>query len=176
MIGVTACSLRAASANRGLARKAIELLGDSAVAIEIDDLPLFNEDHELAAAEPSQPQARAWREAVRTVDCLLICTPEYDSYPPAMTVNALNWLSREPDPSVRGRHVAVCGAAAGFRGSRRAQAHVREILDRMGARLVEEHFQVQIGGRFDELTGDLIDEETTERFSRFLEAVATAAA
>lgn len=167
-IGVVACSLRKASANRGLARHAAEQLGDLATLIDIDSLPLFSEDHEVAGAEPEQPAGAAWRAAVREVDCLLICTPEYDSYPPAMTLNALNWLSREPEPPLKGKLVAVCGAAAGFRGSRRSQAHVREVLDRMGAKTVEAHFQVQIGDRFDPSSGDLTDPATIERFGAFL--------
>lgn len=173
-IGVVACSLREASANRGLARKAVAQLGDNGHLINIDSLPLFSQDHEIADAEPTQPEGAAWRAAVREVDCLLICTPEYDSYPPAMTLNALNWLSREPDPPLKGKLVAVCGAAAGFRGARRSQAHVREVLDRMGARTVEAHFQLQIGDNFDPSNGDLVDPATIERFGAFLNEVKAA--
>jgi chromate reductase len=173
-IGVVACSLRTASANRGLARDAVAQLGGHGSLFDIDALPLFSEDHEVADAEPSQPQGAAWRAEVRNVDCLLICTPEYDSYPPAMTLNALNWLSRAPEPPLKDKLVAVCGAAAGFRGARRSQAHVREILDRMGARTVEVHFQVQIGDRFDPVTGDLTDPTTIDDFGSFLAAVKSA--
>ena len=170
-IGVVACSLRNASANRGLARNAVIQLGDSARLIDIDSLPLFSEDHELPGAEPAQAEGAGWRAAVRSVDCLLICTPEYDSYPPAMTLNALNWLSREPSPPLKGKPVAVCGAAAGFRGSRRSQAHVREVLDRMGAQTIEAHFQIQIANHFDPSTGDLTSQAAIEEFGRFLSAV-----
>lgn len=173
-IGVVACSLRKASANRGLARNAVAQLGGAAVLIDIDNLPLFSEDHEASGAEPTHSEGAAWRAEVREIDCLVICTPEYDSYPPAMTLNALNWLSREPEPPLKGKLVAVCGAAAGFRGSRRSQAHVREVLDRMGAKTVEAHFQVQIGDRFDPTTGDLTDEATADDFKRFLTAVQAA--
>ena len=173
-IGVVACSLRKASANRGLARNAATQLGDLAQVIDIDSLPLFSEDHEADGAEPKHAEGAAWRAAVRDVDCLLICTPEYDSYPPAMTLNALNWLSRQPDPPLKEKLVAVCGAAAGFRGARRAQAHVREVLDRMGAKTVEAHFQVQIGDRFDAATGDLVDQTTIEKFGAFLGEVEAA--
>jgi len=173
-IGVVACSLRKASANRGLARNAVAQLGEDATILTIDQLPLFSEDHEVAGSEPTQTEGSAWRAAVRNVECLLICTPEYDSYPPAMTLNALNWLSRAPEPPLKDKLVAVCGAAAGFRGARRSQAHVREILDRMGARTVEVHFQVQIGDRFDPVTGDLTDQTTIDEFGSFLEAVKSA--
>jgi len=174
-IGIIACSLRSASANRGLARHAAAQLGDQAELINIDSLPLFSEDHELEGAEPTQADAAAYRAAVRDLGCLLICTPEYDSYPPAMTLNALNWLSREPERPLKGKWVAVCGAAAGPRGARRAQGHVREVLDRMGARTVEEHFQTQIGDRFDPQSGDLVDRETIARFGQFLDAVSVVA-
>jgi chromate reductase len=173
-IGVVACSLRKASANRGLARNAAAQLGEGATLLNIDSLPLFSEDHEVADSEPTQAEGAAWRAAVRNVDCLLICTPEYDSYPPAMTLNALNWLSRAPEPPLKDKLVAVCGAAAGFRGARRSQAHVREVLDRMGARTVEAHFQLQIGDRFNSATGDLTDPEAIQDFGRFLTSVKSA--
>jgi chromate reductase len=173
-IGVVACSLRKASANRGLARNAVAQLGGHGSLFDIDALPLFSEDHEVVDAEPAPQQAAAWRAEVRSVDCLLICTPEYDSYPPAMTLNALNWLSRAPDPPLKDKLVAVCGAAAGFRGARRSQAHVREILDRMGARTVEAHFQIQIGDRFDSSTGDLTNPDAIRDFGNFLASVKSA--
>ena len=174
-IAVVPCSLRRASANRGLARVAVDILTTDgrfeADLVLIDDLPLFSQDHEVEGAEPSLGAGRAFRAAVRASDALLICTPEYDAYPPAMTVNALNWLSRVPDPPLKDKPVAVAGAAAGFRGSRRSQSHVRQILDTMGARTIERHFYIQIRDRFDKETGDLTDTEQLERFGAFLAAV-----
>lgn len=172
LIGVVPLSLRRASANRGLARSAVDHLGQQAELILIDDLPLFSQDHEVEGAEPSLDSGRTWRQAVREVDSLLLCTPEYDAYPPAMTINALNWLSREPDPPLKGKPVAIAGAAAGFRGSRRSQAHVRLILDTMGARTVEQHFYVQIGDRFDS-DGNLVDPDVKAEFDAFLDSVAS---
>lgn len=169
-LAVIPCSLRAASANRGLARAAVELAPADARLLLIDGLPLFSQDHEVDGDEPALEAGRSFREAIRSVDAVLICTPEYDGYPPAMTLNALNWLSREPDPPLSGKPVAVAGAAGGFRGSRRSQAHVRQVLETMGARTIEQHFYVQIGERFDQ-AGELVDRSTVERFREFLKAV-----
>jgi len=168
-LAVVPCSLRAASANRGLARAAAGLI-DSAELLLIDDLPLFSEDHETPGGEPAERAGSSFRAAVRAVDALLVCTPEYDGYPPAMTLNALNWLSREPDPPLKGKPVAIAGAAAGFRGSRRSQAHVRQILETIGARTVERHFYVQIADRFD-AAGNLVDTATQDEFASFLDSV-----
>lgn len=169
-IGVVPLSLRRASANRGLARAAGEHLGAAGELILIDDLPLFSQDHEIKGGEPTLAEGRRWREAVRGCDALLLCTPEYDAYPPAMTINALNWLSREPDPPLKGKPVAIAGAAAGFRGSRRSQAHLRLILDTVGARTIEQHFYLRIANRFDS-EGNLTDTEALGRFASFLDAV-----
>ncbi|MEI6447381.1 MAG: NADPH-dependent FMN reductase [Actinomycetes bacterium] len=169
-IGVVPLSLRRASANRGLARAAVAHLGPAGELILIDDLPLFSQDHEVADGEPALAEGRRWRESVRGCDALLFCTPEYDAYPPAMAINALNWLSREPEPPLKGKPVAIAGAAAGFRGSRRSQAHLRLILDTIGARTIEQHFYVQIADRFDS-EGNLTDPEALEQFGSFLDSV-----
>lgn len=174
-LGVIPCSLRAASANRGLARAAVRLAPADSNLLLIDDLPLFSEDHETDGGEPTLDAGRDLRAAIRDFDALLLCTPEYDGYPPAMTINALNWLSREPDPPLKGRPVAIAGAAAGFRGSRRSQAHVRQILETMGAKTIERHFYVQIEDRFD-ADGNLVDQATTDEFGRFLADVVSDAA
>ena len=171
---VVPCSLRAASANRGLARAAAEHLGERAELYLIDDLPLFSEDHEQDGAEPTEPHGRALREAVRAAGSMLICTPEYDAYPPAMAINLLNWLSREPDAPLKGKPVAIAGAAAGFRGARRGQAHLRMQLETIGTRLIEEHFYLQIADRFD-TAGDLVDADASRRFVEFLDAAFPAA-
>lgn len=169
-LAVIPCSLRRASANRGLARAAVAAAPDIAKLLLIDDLPLFSEDHELEGGEPTLEEAARLRASVRGADAVLLCTPEYDAYPPAMTINLLNWLSREPDPPLKGKQVAVAGAAAGFRGSRRSQAHVRQILETMGARTIERHFYVQIGDRFD-ANGNLVDPATLAEFGSFVKTV-----
>ena len=163
-------SLREASANRGLARAACEIAPDDFDLMLVDDLPIFSEDHEVKGEEPSVRSACEFREAVRSAPALLLCTPEYDAYPPGMLVNAFNWLSREPDPPLKGKKVAVAGAAAGFRGSRRSQAHVRQLLETIGARTIEHHYYLQIGDNFNS-TGDLDNEGARERFGEFLNAV-----
>lgn len=169
-IAVIPFSLRSASANRGLARAATELAAENFELLLADDLPLFSEDHEVPGAEPSIASARDFRHAIRSAPALLLCTPEYDAYPPGMLINAFNWLSREPDPPLKGKPVAVAGAAAGFRGSRRSQAHVRQLLETIGARPIEQHYYVQIGDRFNS-SGDLVDPDERARFNSFLVSV-----
>src|SRR5690606_21767376 len=71
----------------------------------------------------------AWREgpvaelarAVRASDGLLIATPEYNQSIPGVLKNALDWLSRHPQPGLlEGRRAALMGATVGPWGTRLA--------------------------------------------------------
>src|SRR5262245_62996299 len=89
-------SLRKASFNRALLRAAVEAAPAAQLRIEVCDLsevPLYNGDVEALGL----PEAvQKLREAVTRADGLLIATPEYNWGVPAVTKNALDWLSRPP--------------------------------------------------------------------------------
>ena len=67
-------------------------------------------------------------------DALLIATPEYNGSVPAVLKNAIDWASRRrPDSPLRNKPAAVMGASQSPGGTRRAQAHLRDVLHRTGA-------------------------------------------
>jgi chromate reductase len=69
----------------------------------------------------------------------LIATPEYNGSIPAVLKNALDWASRRPpDSPLRDKPAAVMGATPSRGGTRRAQAHLREVLDRIGVIVISE--------------------------------------
>jgi chromate reductase, NAD(P)H dehydrogenase (quinone) len=85
-------SLRKQSFNRSLLRAAANLVPQGAQldTFELEDIPLFNQDHER---EP--PHAvRAFKAAVRAADAILIVTPEYNYSVPGVLKNAIDWASR----------------------------------------------------------------------------------
>ncbi len=129
-------SLRRESYNRRLLAavgKQLEQRREDLVfeSIELKDLPLFNADLEAAGDPPAVVRLKA---AVGTADGLIIATPEYNHALPAVTKNAVDWLSRGPRPhALEGRPVAVMGASPGRFGTRRAQADLRQVLAVLGA-------------------------------------------
>src|SRR5207249_4322274 len=68
-------------------------------------------------------------EQVAAAQGLLIATPEYNHSVPGVLKNAIDWLSRPSAGAVlAGKPVAVVGASGGRRGTRLAQAAVRQAL------------------------------------------------
>jgi chromate reductase, NAD(P)H dehydrogenase (quinone) len=125
VVGV-AGSLRRGSFNRALLRAARDLCPPE-LRIEIHDLdgiPLFDEDTELAGVPYAVAQLR---EAVASADGFLVVTPEYNHGVPGVMKNAFDWLSRPPGESVLdGKPAAVMGATTGMTGTARAQSQLRQ--------------------------------------------------
>ena len=119
-------SLRSASFNRVLAKRAAAYLADRAEVTFLDytDVPFMNQDIEF----PAPDAVTRVRETVAAADGVWIFTPEYNYSFPAPVKNLLDWLSRPlaagdydtPRP-LAGKPVTVSGA-----GGRGATASVRK--------------------------------------------------
>ena len=114
-------SLRAASRNMGLLRRAALSLPDGVkltIAV-ISELPFYAEDREKPES------ALRLIEQARAADALVLACPEYNySMAPALK-NALDWISREPGELLAGKSAAILGAGGGM-GTSRAQYHLRQ--------------------------------------------------
>ncbi|MGH3814745.1 MAG: NADPH-dependent FMN reductase [Pseudonocardiaceae bacterium] len=130
-------SLRAASNNTKLLRAAAGLAGEGVRLHLWDDLrlvPPFSEDDEREPARPVQ----ALRLAIAGADALLIATPEYNGSIPGQLKNAVDWVSRPyGDAVLTGKPVAVVGASPSPSGAAGAQAELRKVLGRAGARVLD---------------------------------------
>ncbi len=124
LVGISG-SLRKASLNRALlvavgetffAGSTLELLG-------LLDLPIFNSD----LAEPAA--VTELKAQIAAADGVVFGVPEYNYSIPGGLKNALDWISRPPPLSpLRGKPIAMVGAASGMSGTIRAQTHLRNIL------------------------------------------------
>jgi NAD(P)H-dependent FMN reductase len=132
-------SLRAASINRQLAELAIESAPDG-VSLQLFDrlgqLPFYNEDIDNDdVAEP----VKALREAAGAADAALVVTPEYNGSIPGVLKNAIDWLSRPfGNGALKGKPVAVVGAAHGQYGGVWAHDETRKSFGIAGVRVVED--------------------------------------
>lgn len=129
-------SFRRGSSNQALIRAARELAPGG---VRIDDLdlrtlPFYDGDLEVAG-DPER--VVALKSAIAGADALLVATPEYNGSVPAVLKNAVDWASRRrPDSPLKGKPTAVMGASPSPGGMRRAQEHLREVLDRAGTDVV----------------------------------------
>lgn len=169
-------SLREQSYNRALIRAAEELApeGMRIEPIEIGDLPFYNADVE---AKGDPPAVARFKTAIGNADGILIATPEYNDGVPALLSNAIDWASRLPGRSpIAGKPVAIMGASPSQIGTARAQAHLRQILGHVDARVLPppELLVARAHERFDDrqrLTDDATRKVLTDvlkRFSRWI--------
>jgi chromate reductase len=153
-------SLRKDSYNRFALKAAQELVPEGAVLnlIELHDIPVFNQDNEMA------PPASVleFKRRILIADAILFSTPEYNYSLSGGLKNAIDWASRPYGESAWLRKpAALMGASVDNLGTARAQYHLRQILIGQDMPVVNQP-EVMIGSaaqRFDE-NGRLNDEPT----------------
>jgi chromate reductase, NAD(P)H dehydrogenase (quinone) len=121
-------SLRKASFNRMLANALISL-GPPPMkleVVEVGQLPLYNEDIEIATPPA---QWTVFRQRIKAADAILFVTPEYNRSVPAALKNALDVGSRPYGSSVWDRKPgAIVSASPGAIGAFGANHHLRQSL------------------------------------------------
>ena len=126
-IGVVIGSLRKDSINRKLAL-ALAALGPQDWAFEhlrIDDLPLYNQDHDASPAE----SVKRLKAEITQSQGIIFVTPEYNRSIPGVLKNALDHASRPYGKSAwAGKPAGVIGTSGGAAGTALAQQHLRNIL------------------------------------------------
>lgn len=164
-------SLRSGSYNRALLRAAVSLAPPEMVIVTVDiaRIPLYDGDLEARGI----PEAvRELKEAIRGADALLIATPEYNYSVPGVLKNAIDWVSRQPDPPLNGKPTAIMGASPGRAGTLRAQLHLRQtaVFTNM---LVLNKPEVLVSEAHEKFSaeGELTDERTRKAVSELLVAL-----
>lgn len=156
-------SLRRESVNLRLA-KAIQKLGEDKFnnhIAQIHDLPLFNQDLELAFPE----SAKRLKNDIESADAILFITPEYNRGYSAAMKNAIDWASRPYGKnSFAGKPAALCGASPGAIGTACAQYALRSTLIYLGVILMGQP-EVYLQFKDDVIAFDgKIKEQDTEKF------------
>lgn len=131
-LAVIVGSNRTGSINQKLARALIELIGDRADThmIKIDDLPIYNMDHE---GDRPDVVNRFTRE-VAACDAVLMVTPEHNRSITTVLKNAIDWGSKPADKNVwKGKAIAMTGTSPGAIGTAVAQQHLRQVMGILGA-------------------------------------------
>jgi chromate reductase len=126
-IAIVVGSNRKESINRRLAQ-GLTKLAPASLACEmmrIDDLPVFNQDHEQ---NPVEAVVRVKRQIAASAGVLFV-TPEHNRSIPAVLKNALDWGGRPyGQNSWAGKPAALIGASIGTIGTAIAQQHLRSVL------------------------------------------------
>jgi NAD(P)H-dependent FMN reductase len=130
-------STRTGSLNVRLASVAIEALTRLDVAVSLISLadyplPIYDGDFEARSGVPKH--AVSLKRMIGAHEGVLIVTPEYNSAPPPLLKNAIDWVTRVAEPHetqgevLRGRPFALASASDGRFGGVRCLAALRLIL------------------------------------------------
>ncbi len=164
-LGIIVGSNRRESINRKLAQALAQLGADGFEAgfVQIDDLPLYNQDLELPVPE----KVARFKAEIEAADAILVVTPEHSRSIPALLKNAIDWGARPwGKTSWPGKPAAVIGTSGGAISTAIAQQHLRGVLGNLG-------LQVMGGEAYIQFKPDLIDAQgavTDENVRKFLKA------
>lgn len=125
LLGISG-SLRAQSYNSGALRAIPSLLPEDMTfeMAELASVPYYNADVEQIGLPDA---VREFRSRVANADALIFAVPEYNFSLPGVLKNALEWLSRQPNPPASGKACAVFGASVSPLGTARGQFHFRHV-------------------------------------------------
>jgi chromate reductase len=161
-LGVLVGSNRRESINRKLANGIAKLAAGKfdVKFIQIDDLPIFNQDLE---AQPPAAVTR-FKNEVSKADALLFVTPEHNRSVSALMKNAIDWGSRPYGQSVWGGKAAfVTGTSPGNVGTALAQENLRLMLNFLGTITLPAEAYITFKPDLIDDAGEFSD-ETTEKF------------
>lgn len=126
-IAVVVGSLREDSFNRKLA-VALARMAPAEFTfkqLQIDDLPLYNQDDDAHQAE----SVKRLKAEINAAQGLLFITPEYNRSIPGVLKNAIDHASRPYGQNAwAGKPAGVLGVSVGVIGTALAQQHLRNIL------------------------------------------------
>jgi chromate reductase len=131
-IAVIVGSNRRESLNRKLAEALAGLIDARAETsfIQIDDLPMYNLDHESERPET----VNRFTNEMKGANAVLIVMPEYNRSLPAVLKSAIDWGSKPANDNVwKDKFVAITGTSPGAIGTAVGQQHLRQILGILGS-------------------------------------------
>jgi chromate reductase, NAD(P)H dehydrogenase (quinone) len=125
LLGISG-SLRAQSYNSGALSVVGSVLPEDMEfdVASLSDLPFYNADVEQRGFPAA---VESFRRSVAAADALIFAVPEYNFSVPGALKNALEWLSRPPNPPTNGKPCAMFGASVSPLGTARGQFHFRHI-------------------------------------------------
>jgi chromate reductase, NAD(P)H dehydrogenase (quinone) len=171
-IAVIVGSNRRDSINRKLAQALVKLGAGKfdASIVRIDDLPLYNQDHEGNLS----PEVVRFKDEITKADGVLIVTPEHNRSIPTVLKNAIDWGARPFGKSVwPGKPGFITGTSPGVIGTALVQANLRTVMLGLGMTLLggESYVQFKPNLVYDE--GNITDESTKTFLQGFVDRFAT---
>lgn len=170
-IAVVVGSNRRESINRKFAQALIKLGAGKfdPKIVRIDDLPLFNQDHEGNLP----PEAARFKDEIAKADGVLIVTAEHNRSVPTVLKNAIDWGARPFGKSVwPGKPGFITGTSPGAIGTALVQANLRTVMLGLGMTLLGGESYVQFKPNLFDDQGNISDENTQKFLQGFVDRFA----
>jgi len=167
-IAVIVGSNRRESINRKLANAFVDLGKGKAEFsfIQIDDLPMFNQDLENA---PPASVGR-FKAAIGAADGLLVITPEHNRSISALLKNAIDWGTRPYGQNVwAGKTAAITGTSRSAISTAVAQQHLRHVLGSLGALVMGSDVNVNFKPDLLDDAGHIANADTRKFLQSFID-------
>jgi chromate reductase len=170
-LGIIVGSNRRDSINRKLAQALAKLGGDpfEASFIQIDDLPMYNQDLE----QPVPAPVARYKAEVENSDAVLFVTPEHSRSIPAALKNAIDWGARPwGKTSWPGKPAAVIGTSSGVISTAIAQNHLRAVLGTQGVNVMGGEAYIQFKPELIDAANSIADETARAFLQAFVDKFA----
>lgn len=136
-VGIVVGSIREGSFSGRVAKALVSLLpeGYDATYLQIDHLPLYNQDHD----ENSPQEYIDFRKQVETQDAIIFVTPEHNRSVPAALKNALDAASRPyGENKWAGKPALIASQSPGAISGFGANHHLRQMLTFLDVPVVQQ--------------------------------------
>jgi chromate reductase len=171
-IAVIVGSNRRESINRKLAQALIKLGADKfdAKIVRIDDLPIYNQDHEGNLTS----EVKRFKDEIKAADGVLIVTPEHNRSMPTALKNAIDWGARPFGTSVwPGKPGFITGTSPGAIGTALVQAHLRTVMTGLGMTLLGGEAYINFKPNLIDDQGNISDDTVQKFVQGFVDRFAT---
>lgn len=124
------------------------------VDLESFDLPLLDEPHHPRLQRYEHDRTKRWSESVASADAYLFVTPEYDYFPSAALINALQCLAVE-----WAYKAAAVVSYGGVSGGLRAAQELRQLLGNLNVMAIPQTVPVPFFSKFIDAEGTFAPEQ-----------------
>ena len=170
-LAIVVGSNRRESINRKLAQALSRLGADAfeATFVQIDDLPMYNQDQE----QPVPAPVARFKGAIEAADALLFVTPEHSRSIPAVLKNAIDWGARPwGKSSWPGKPAAIIGTSGGAISTAIAQQHLRAVLGAQGLHLLGGEAYIQFKPELIDAESNVTDDTVRAFLKKFIDTFA----
>ena len=170
---VFSASLRAASLNSQLAKRAADIIekhGGTVDLASMSDFDVPSYDQDVQDGEGFPPGAEEFHRRLGSTDAFVIASPEYNASMPGVLKNAIDWVSRYRPQPFNERHGLLLSASPSMVGGNRGLWSLRVPLEHLGARVFPDMFSLAQAHKMIDSEGDIASPQLKERFERTLVA------